>query len=178
MSLLRDAPKDEDQLSGDVVVSMTEKPAGVAGESVVATVGTAAAVAKCRQVLDIKMISKGQADGPLRPCDLISEGVERQDVNPAARGYAPLDRLSPDLVRDADPMEDLEEPQGVAFGVGLAVVVASSGRLGFVPDETEVLRLVSEALSEVSAAGGGVGVVGVCRLRRFRQREAAELDDH
>ena len=95
MSLLRDAPKDEDQLSGDVVVSMTEKPAGVAGESVVATVGTAAAVAKCRQVLDIKMISKGQADGPLRPCDLISEGVERQDVNPAARGHAPLDRLSP-----------------------------------------------------------------------------------
>ena len=38
MSLLRDALKDEDQLSNDVVVSMIEKPAGMAGESVVATV--------------------------------------------------------------------------------------------------------------------------------------------
>ena len=78
MSLLRDALKDEDQLSNDVVVSMIEKPAGMAGEIVVATVGTAAAVANYRQVPEIEMISKGQADGPLRPSDLISEGVERE----------------------------------------------------------------------------------------------------
>ena len=63
----------QSELHRDVVMGMREQAADMAGERVVVAIATAAAVANAREILQIILISKGEA-GPLLAGHLLFVG--------------------------------------------------------------------------------------------------------